>query len=81
MRIADIQLDLQGSGQSWVIVHDGRAVSRHYRCHHVATARMAGLERQLAAPSFRRRACLSCGTAFTSEGAHHRMCDRCRAQA
>ena len=28
----------------------------------------------------KRRACLCCGTGFMSEGAHHRMCNRCRAR-
>lgn len=28
-----------------------------------------------------RRACLTCGTQFMSEGAHHRMCAKCRTGA
>jgi hypothetical protein len=27
------------------------------------------------------RACITCGTSFLSEGAHHRMCNGCRAMA
>lgn len=26
----------------------------------------------------RKRACLSCGKSFASEGAHHRICDNCK---
>lgn len=77
MRAADIQLDLVGSGRDWAVLHDGRVVQT-YRCPHVAWAGMAGIERQILAPFRRRRACLCCGTAFESEGAHHRLCDRCR---
>lgn len=29
----------------------------------------------------RPRACLSCGTGFQSDGAHHRLCDGCRGGA
>lgn len=29
----------------------------------------------------RRRPCLTCGAAFTSEGSHNRMCESCRQRA
>lgn len=29
----------------------------------------------------RPRACITCGNSFMSEGAHHRMCDKCRREA
>lgn len=32
-------------------------------------------------PKMQRRLCLCCGTEFASEGAHNRLCPRCRKQA
>lgn len=34
-----------------------------------------------AARRLQERSCLRCGTAFMSQGFHHRMCERCRASS
>jgi hypothetical protein len=78
MRPADLHLDLRGSGQGFVITHNGRPVSRTYRGRHLAYAAMAGVERQMLKPHLRTRPCLCCQTPITSEGPHHRLCDPCR---
>ncbi|HMO70116.1 MAG TPA: hypothetical protein PKC84_00445 [Paracoccaceae bacterium] len=77
MRIADVQLDLRGSGRGWVITWQGGPVSRAYSDHDSAIAGMRRVERRLAT-AVRPRACLCCGIGFESEGPHHRLCGRCR---
>lgn len=47
-----------------------------------AEARLLVIEAERARKArLRERPCLSCGTAFLSEGPHHRMCQRCRGRA
>ncbi len=74
----DKQFDVEGTGSTFFVMQDGKAVMgpfyNRWRAEDVRDelARKARL---------RKRPCLTCGAEFMSEGAHNRMCDRCRAGA
>ena len=75
---------IRGSGCSLFIdAGDGRPLGgKHYRGYHIALARAHHLENAARiAHRVKDRACLCCGTSFTSTGAHHRLCDTCRGLA
>ncbi|MFV0409776.1 MAG: hypothetical protein ACK5LJ_08825 [Paracoccus sp. (in: a-proteobacteria)] len=67
----------QGSGAHWAVFDGGTPVKTFCKPWR-AWDHADKLERQARR---KRRACLSCGTQFTSEGPHHRMCGRCRRDA
>lgn len=67
-------LDIRGSGTSYAILRAGRVVARA-SSHGNAIARLAGIERAIAA---RPIACLSCGAEFLSAGRSNRLCPPCR---
>jgi hypothetical protein len=54
---------------------DGRQATGRFPSEEQAQDRVDELLRRL---SRRTRACITCGDAFPSEGAHHRMCNGCR---
>ena len=57
---------------------DGRIISGTLYSHDAAHDFIARhMEKN--GPDRRRRACLTCGAEFDSEGPHNRMCPRCRA--
>lgn len=65
---------VQGSGAFWAVLDGGKAVAT-FTSWWKADAHAGRLELQARS---RRRACLTCGTAFSSEGPHNRMCPACR---
>lgn len=62
-------------GKGWALFRDGVRVSGVHGDYHRAcdvAARRSSKDRRTWRP------CLCCGDRFPSEGAHNRLCDRCR---
>lgn len=59
-------------------VFDGQARVSGLMSRAHAETRMEAIERER---RIKRRPCLSCGDPFLSEGAHHRLCNRCRGRS
>ena len=67
--------------QGWAVLNrtTKERESGFYSGRPLAEARCDAMNREEALRRRRRkRACLSCGRPFLSEGNHNRMCDRCR---
>lgn len=72
---AETEVRRWGTGYADFRVADGRRLTGERRSVEEAR-RAAGA--MAARANWRERACLGCGRAFPSEGAHHRMCTPCR---
>lgn len=68
------------SGQGWVVTGpDGRVVFGPNKLQAYAEAAADKARREADRAQGRgTRACLCCGTSFTSEGKHNRLCPHCR---
>jgi len=75
-----MKLSVKRTRFGWAVFEDGARVSAEYALRERAEARM---DRLAAArrPARRDRPCLRCRSEFSSEGAHNRLCPRCRAHA
>ncbi len=71
------RFSFQGSGHHWAVL-DGARVVAAFPTWWKADAHADRLERKA---RVKRRACLTCGTEFQSEGPHNRMCRACRQQS
>ncbi len=69
---------VEGRNRGWIVCKNGQKVYGPVTMRSVAEDARDRLER---AARCKERACLTCGELFLSEGPHHRMCARCRAEA
>lgn len=65
---------VEGSGNAWAIFRGDELV--RVTAHHDRA--LDQIERLLRRQRLTPRACLTCGTAFASEGRHNRLCSTCR---
>ena len=66
------------SGRNWRVMQGGECVYGPVTHRPDAEKMRDELERKA---RFKQRKCITCRDNFMSEGAHHRMCARCRAGA
>ena len=67
---------VHGSGRNFAVLKDGVEVLGPFYDHRRAEE---ACDQLIKKSKMKKRKCLCCPTVFMSEGAHHRMCDRCRA--
>lgn len=72
------EFSVEGKGMRFWVTVDGTQVEGPYGSAWAAEEARDALARRA---HMRERPCLRCKTPFMSEGAHHRMCTRCRQTA
>lgn len=74
--MCSIPLQIRGSGESWVILQNGRPLPQRYQRHDAAQLGLRALERRLE-PTLS-IPCLCCGENFPSTGKANRLCKACK---
>lgn len=69
------KFEVIGSGVSYAVMGAGVEVGGPYYNFDQAQSALDGFVRK---SGIKERRCLTCDELFMSEGAHNRMCDRCR---
>lgn len=68
-------LQVQGFSRAWAVYDGQERISGYFGNHSLAADCMANKERRA---NIKIRPCMCCQANFESEGAHNRMCDKCR---
>ena len=66
---------IKGSGTSWFVTRDGHIVAGPTSTQLLAQTKADHMAREA---RVRERRCMTCNTAFQSEGSHNRLCNACR---
>lgn len=72
------RMEVVGTGNSFSIMRDGEEYLGPFGSRERAFSAMEVARKK---DQRKKRACLSCGTTFESEGNHNRLCSKCRNRA
>lgn len=72
--------NVQQVGRLWYVADAEGVVSKGYTNRWWAEEVAQDLQNKADGPKVVKRKCLCCPREFSSSGAHHRMCDTCRAR-